>query len=197
MASFYMYVIGAEEESVIAFCQHVTSHDWLGEDYRLSPKETDEYYEAIVYGTCKWSVADSMVEIDEGLKQLTNLYHVSVEIYSTETCECFSEHFIIQRGSVILEECVPYYEVDVSSLAIDEYNEKYGSVEEYLKETDLWQYVTTGSWQDYQDDEFLSLGGFPEWKRTITLDDTDDTIEEIDDIDLMKLLGGDFDEAAL
>lgn len=80
-------------------------------------------------GDCAWSILCSMMtqyrKDSPSIESETKKLDLIVEIYSSEPGCCFQEHYVINRGDVIENDCVYYEEHWVSGYrSLDEYNEE-------------------------------------------------------------------------
>ena len=89
-------------------------------------EQTDQY--AIVSGSCAWSVTSCMLhqgninyytdfkkrypKIFQGtcMEETTEELDLKVEIFSEEPGEGFMEHYLIDKGKILIDDCVDYYE---------------------------------------------------------------------------------------
>lgn len=99
-------------------------------------------------GDCAWSVLTAMrnyADRNPSLESETERLGLAIEIYSSEPGCCFQEHVVIDKGNVIVEECVDYEEHWVWEFdTIEEYNAEYG----------------TNFTEDMVEDEYIKIGGF-------------------------------------
>ena len=117
--------------------------DLSDKDYRA-----DGTVEAYGYGDCAWSVLTAMrnyADRNPSLESETNRLGLVIEIYSSEPGCCFQEHVVIDKGDVIVDECVDYEEHWVDECE---------TIEEYNKEYD------TNFTEDMIDDGIVKIGGF-------------------------------------
>lgn len=122
----------------------------VGDTWYLQPDDTD----AIIDGDCRWSVEYAMIDKQHfNLPQKTKELDLVVEIYSQEND--FQEHYIIDRGVVIISHCTDYAEFDLSVFRTKEEAEKELNME-----------ITDNEWNEYHDD-WLPRGGFGDWIFTI------------------------------
>lgn len=142
----------------------------------LSDYEDDDEVIGDINGYCAWSCHSCMFEgsfsylSDDDNKQsfaisLPNAckeLQLELELFSSEPGECFAEHYFINKEGVILvEDCVEYYEKDLSditgnydsyeefkndNLETDITEEEYNSGDDYVTVCDL---MDNGCW-NYQ-----------------------------------------------
>ncbi len=84
--------------------------------------EDDDIIEAYFVGDCRWSVYSSMIngypeQPAEGkanvcipITEATKLLNLDVEIYSCEPGMAFAEHYVIEKGDIIVDETSEYHE---------------------------------------------------------------------------------------
>ena len=111
--------------------------------------EDNDIIEADVCGDCANSISSAMLS-GEGARDIcleseTKRLNLVVEAYSVEPGNGFQEHILIDRGEIIIEECVDYEEHDIQD---------YESVEDYNKENG------TDFTEDMVVDEYVHVGGF-------------------------------------
>lgn len=120
-----------------------------------------------INGDCAWSVQSCMFEngyYDSVKKNYNKNFHgttvpiesknlnLKIEIYSTEPGCQFQEHYLIDNGNVVIDDCVEYIEY-----WIDGYNFK--TKEEAEKEFDVK--FTDEEWEN--NDGVICRGGFDNW----------------------------------
>lgn len=78
-------------------------------------------------GDCAWSVLTAMCaeyrKDAPSLESETKRLGLVVEVFSSEPGCCFQEHYLIDKGEPILEECVDYLEYWVEGMNEEEINE--------------------------------------------------------------------------
>ena len=84
--------------------------------------------------------------------RLTEEYEVSVEMYSEETGFAFQEHYYIDKGKIICDECVDYIEICVDDLDEEEIEEEIDN-----------QRMTTEEFMSHVEDGYFRCGGFSDW----------------------------------
>lgn len=107
-----------------------------------------------VAGDCAWSVQTAILEPQGGrfAEDLARL-DLAVEVYSSEPGLQFQEHYVIDRGDVLVEEEVEYKEYWVEEMGreeLAEVAEELGLTPDYLMEN-------MNEWGDYR------VGGFESW----------------------------------
>lgn len=131
----------------------------------------DDENRAFIDGWCKWSVWSAMVDNAISMRTEPDMWYfgnakaselkfitlmeacerwnLTIEVYSEE-CGCaFQEHYIVVNGDLTCEECVEWHEYCLSD---------YETKEE--AEAELEIKITDEEWDN---DEFISRGGFEEW----------------------------------
>lgn len=133
----------------------------------------DEENRAFIDGWCKWSIQSAMIanaismreepdkwfwgenENKEDFEFITLIeackkWNLVMEVYSEEPgCE-FQEHILIDKGNVIIDECVDYYEY---------YVEEFETKDEAEKEYDI--IITDKEWDNRE--SYITRGGFENW----------------------------------
>lgn len=129
----------------------------------------DNIYQVIINGECAWSVGCCMFSVgyyDDLKERFPNEFrgttipaeskrlNLSIEIFSEECGCCFQEHYTVIDGDIIEDECVDWYEYDLS---------EYDTKEE--AEADLGFEITDEEWDSGE--EYISRGGFGDWSFSI------------------------------
>lgn len=129
----------------------------------------DNLYKVIINGECAWSVGCCMFRggyYDDFKERFQNEFrgttipaeserlNLSIEVFSEECGCCFQEHYTVIDGKIIEDECVDWYEYDLS---------EYDTKEE--AEENLEIEITDEEWNSGED--FISRGGFSSWDFTI------------------------------
>ena len=127
----------AEIEELVAMLSHKGDYkgNGLGEIDVFYPGELTEtsvpgVFELIGGGDCPWSVLCALrAEYHEvSLESESKRLGLVIEAYSSEPGAGFQEHILIDKGSVIVDECVDYKEYCIDSCdSVEQYNEKYGT----------------------------------------------------------------------
>ena len=107
----------------------------LGRAYECWIDDTEEYNEDFVSvevsGYCAWSVLAAMRDWNgrhPSLESETERLGLLVEFYSSESGCGFQEHCIIDKGNVVISECIDYEEHWIEEFdSVKEYNEEYGT----------------------------------------------------------------------
>ena len=125
----------------------------------------DDVYKAYISGDCAWSVSTCMLENGyyKDVKERYPKYfrgttlpiesqrlNLAIEVYSEECGMCFSEHYQIVNGEMLIDECVDYEEY-----YIGDYNSRLDA------EEDLGIEITKEEWNSGE--EYIKRGGFEEW----------------------------------
>lgn len=125
----------------------------LGRIYDCWVEDAEEYDETFVSvyanGNCAWSVLTAMRNYKgrhPSLESETKRLGLLVEVYSSEPGMCFQEHCMIDKGSVVIDECIDYEEHYIGDFdTIEEYNE---------------EYRTNFTEEMIQDEEYIYIGGY-------------------------------------
>lgn len=144
---------------------------YMGRGAEAEIQYEDEESRAFIDGWCKWSICSALIsnaismrtepetwhfgDVDVSQLEFITLmeacerWNLIVEVYSEE-CGCeFQEHYVVDHGKVVCNECVDYYEY-----CLDDYETKEEAEEELgIKITD----------EEWRDGGFISRGGFEEW----------------------------------
>lgn len=113
-------------------------HDGLGRvfecwynDDDFDAANDDDIVDVNVYLDVAWSIVSAMREYagrERSLESETKRLNLVFEAYSSELGVGFQEHVLIDRGDVLIDECVDYEEHWVDDYdKIEEYNEEYGT----------------------------------------------------------------------
>ena len=90
--------------------------------------EDEDIIRQTVHGDCAWSVATSMlkgreliystpddrfkdIRKDVNLIDASWLLDLEIEVYSKEPGMCFAEHYLIDNGKMIIDDCTDYQEI--------------------------------------------------------------------------------------
>lgn len=146
---------------------------WMGRGANAEIEYEDGANRAFINGDCKWSIQSALVDnaismrnnpagwyFDEGvdssklefitLFEACKKWNLNMEVYSEECGFEFQEHYIFADGDLICDECVDYYEYDISEFETKE------KAEEELGIT-----ITDAEWSNKE--EWVSRGGFENW----------------------------------
>jgi hypothetical protein len=127
--------------------------------------EIDEYDDGVfavtINGYCAWSVRSCMFDdgyygrikerYSDDFRGTTLLLEskklgLNIEVFSEESGMCFQEHCMIDKGEVVIDECIDYEEHYIGDFdTIEEYNEEYG---------------TNFTEDMIQDEEYIYIGGY-------------------------------------
>ena len=141
-----------------------------GADVTLEFEDNDT---ARIDGWCKWSVASALISNAISMRQKPNTWsfadgvnvanlqfitldeackkwNLTVEVYSQETGCCFQEHILVDKGSIVIDDCVDYNEY-----CIDEYKTKEEA------ETRIGVKITDEEWNS--GNTYICRGGFESW----------------------------------
>lgn len=120
-------------------------------------------------GSCPYSIKYAMREGEpygfESLEDISKRLGLVVEVFSTEPGNGFQEHFLVNQGEVLIDECVDdykeYFVEDMSEEEISQLAEKHGiSVGELMGKVNCNGEYCTGGIDGYAEfaDLFLYLG---------------------------------------
>ncbi len=141
---------------------HIFSCDILDET-PIEIAEDNDVIEVDVCGDCAWSISSALILCgDRNLKSETKRLNLVVEAYSSEPGNGFQEHMLIDRGEMIVDECVDYEEHDIQDYeSIEEYNEENGT--DFTEDMVVDEYVHVGGFGDrYMQYEYFSKEHFEE-----------------------------------
>lgn len=80
----------------------------------------------------------------------SKLLNLTIEVFSEEYGVGFQEHYVIQNGNVIIDECVDAQEYVACEFdTVEEFNEEYG-----LNITK----------EQFEEDDYIVIGGFGDWE---------------------------------
>ena len=176
ICSFSMCVKG-QHKDIESFYNAMSQNGniYMGRGAEAEIRYEDEESRAFIDGWCKWSIYSAMIsnaismrteteiwsfgDVDPSKLEFVTLmeacerWNLVVEAYSEE-CGCeFQEHYIIDNGELVEEQCVDWYEYD-----LDNYETKEEAEEELEIE------ITDEEWDN---GGFISRGGFGEWSFEI------------------------------
>lgn len=178
ICSFSMCVKGKHEDIESFYnAMFQKGNIYMGRGADADINYEDEENRAFIDGWCKWSIQSALIDnaismrknpdgwywgedTDKSKLEFVTLIEASekwnliVEVYSEESGCCFQEHYVVDNGDLIVEDCVDYYEY-----YLGEYNTK----EEAEKELDIK--ITDEEWNSGED--YISRGGFDDWDFTI------------------------------
>ena len=135
---FIMQITGRREnvEELIDMLKWQRKHkdEGLGRVYECWEDDieelNEEFISAQVSGYCAWSVLTAMRNYGgryPSLESETERLNLLVELYSSESGMGFQEHCMIDKGEVVIDECVDYEEHYVEDYdSIEDYNAEYG-----------------------------------------------------------------------
>lgn len=136
--SFDMKITGSidsiEEMIAMLSWEGKFKENGLGRVFSFDAMEVEEtdltgIYTVNGYGDCAWSVLCAMREEYRGeapsLEGETERLGLVLEVYSSEPGCCFQEHYLFDKGKVVIDDCVDYEEHCI---------EAYNSLEEYNRE---------------------------------------------------------------
>lgn len=136
------------------------------DDVPIEISEDNDVIEVDVCGDCANSIKSAMCSDGECrdicLESESKRLNVVVEAYSLEPGNEFSEHILIDRGEVVIYECVDYEEHDIQDYeSIEEYNEENGT--DFTEDMIVDEYVHIGGFGDsYGQFEYFGKEHFEE-----------------------------------
>ena len=98
--------------------------DYDAHDLMLAGK--DDIVEVYIFGGCRWSVLCALREEYKtpSLESETKRLNCVIELYSSEPGCQFQEHVLIDRGEVLIDDCVDYKFHEITAYdSLEEYNE--------------------------------------------------------------------------
>lgn len=148
---------------------------WMGRGAEAEISYKDEN-KAFITGWCKWSILSALIENAVSMRterekwgfgeddpkdlefitlfEACQKWNLVMEVYSEESgCE-FQEHFVCDKGLIVCEECVDWFEY-----GIYEYETKEEAEEELGIE------ITDEEWNEGND--YITRGGFESWNFEI------------------------------
>lgn len=174
MCLFRMMVKG-KKNNVEAFynAMRQKGNTWMGRGASAEIEYEDVSDRALISGECKWSIISALVDnaismrenpsgwyFGDGVNvndlefitlfEACKRWNLNMEVYSEE-CGCeFQEHYIFVDGELICEDCVDYYEYDIS---------EFETKEEAENELDIK--LTDEEWENKE--YWVYRGGFEDW----------------------------------
>ena len=177
ICDFSMCVKGTHDD-IEKFYNAMTQNGniYMGRGADAEIQYENEERRAFIDGWCKWSIWSSLIDnaismrnepdkwsfgdnVDKSKLEFITLieacrkWNITMEVYSEETGCCFQEHYIIINGDVELDECVDYYEYYLGDF--------------YTKEEAEEELGITITDEEWDNDEFISKGGFEDWEFNI------------------------------
>lgn len=179
LCDYDMRIVG-KKKNIQKFINALTQTGtiWMGRgaEANVTYEDTDgNDCVATVFGYCKWSIVSSLIDNAKSMRktpenwsfgsddkvltfitldEASKIYNVDVEVYSEEPgCE-FQEHYLIQKGKFIKDECVHYEEY---------FKGDFETKEDFEKEHDIT--ISDEIWNDGED--YYSVGGFKNWDFSI------------------------------
>ena len=120
------------QELLDLMCKHEIGRIFSCEydDYDLEVANDDDIISVMAYGDCAWSVLCAMLSeyVNPSLETETKRLNLVIEIYSTESGMGFQEHYLIDRGNKLIDECKDDYE--------EYWPQDYDSTEEFNEDND-------------------------------------------------------------
>ena len=107
-----------------------------------------------------WSVKSAMCNISNpnNLEELSKRLNLTIEIFSKEPGIGFMEHFVVENGTVMCDDCFDYYECD-----IDEFEEmmQSGDIGDDFWEQDyvVEAGMTRENYMEFERDGYIEVGG--------------------------------------
>lgn len=163
---FYEMKIRGTKENVKEFIKilqadyHCQKFFWEIFDVTLidSKFDNNENY-ALVCGNCAWSVYFCMFDgvntcnyefpNSKGttLEKESERLNLTIEVFAEEPLSGIMEHYVFTNGNIVVKKCVDYLEYDTYGFeSVKELNGEYG---------------TNFTQEQFDENEFLTIGGFP------------------------------------
>lgn len=119
--------------------------------------ELDGKYVVQCNGSCAWSVLSAMRQFDNenNIEQLSARLNLIIEAFSEECGLQFMEHFAIDSGAVLCDDCIDWTCYCIDEIEEEDFWEEYG--EDLIKAG-----ITKDNYMDYVIDDRISIGGI-EW----------------------------------
>ena len=161
-AFYHMKVVGDisnVEEFIRAMkWQGEYAEQGVGRVFNADVYEKEDNY-AIIGGDCAWSIISAMRNEfnNNNIEKLSERLHLAIEAYCEECGFEFQEHFLVNNGVVIIDQCVDWEEHCV---------EDYETKEE--AEEDLCVTFTEEEWRNRKANDYrICRGGFESWEFEI------------------------------
>ena len=110
-------------------------------------------------GDCAWSIWTAMrnAENPNNIEALSKRLNLMIEVISEEPGVGFMEHFAIDNGEILCDDCIDWTSICIDEIEDDEeeFWENYGA--ELAKEG-----ITRDNYMDYVVDDYINIGGI-EW----------------------------------
>lgn len=123
----------------------------------------ENYYFADIWADCAWSVLSAMrnASNSNNLEAISKRLDLTIEIFSKEPCAGFMEHFVVENGTVMVDDCFDYYECDA-----DKFEElvNNGALSDDFWERDFIKEagMTKENYMEFQHDGYIEVGGCDE-----------------------------------
>lgn len=170
-------IVRGERKNIEAFYNAMSQKGkiWMGRGASAEIEYEEGTNRALINGECKWSVQSALVDnaismrsdptgwyfgdgVDGSELEFITLFeackrwNLNMEVYSEE-CGCeFQEHYVFVDGDLVCDECVDYNEYDLSEFETKEEAEE-----------ELGIKITDEEWENKDDDEWITRGGFEAW----------------------------------
>lgn len=123
----------------------------------------DGLYYAKLGCDCAWSVKSAMRNKSNlnNLEAISERLGLTIEIFSREPGIGFMEHFVVENGNVLVDDCFDYYECDID---LFEDGLKDGCIgddfweQDFIKEAGM----TKENYMEFQRDGYIEVGGCDE-----------------------------------
>lgn len=155
---FDMKVAGREKNNCMAFYEMLKKEPtWETDEVQIAREGMENgFYFMELYGECKWSVLNAMDKREnrtksKTLKEESKRLSLEIDVYGTESSDCFAEHIRYKNGKRLTDDCVDYEEYywdKAEYPTIEAYNEAH--------HTDFTE-------EDFDIDGYHYDGGFNDW----------------------------------
>ena len=175
ICSFSMMVVGKKSNrDKFVDALKLKGTEWMGRGADIKISEENDG-SCVISGWCKWSVASALINNAESMRknpdkwillsdkrseltfitlpEASKKYNLDVEVFSEEPGCCFSEHYLIKKGTFEIEECVNYYEYCLCD---------YETKEEAEAEIGF-----SISDKDWNSKDYITSGGYESWDFSI------------------------------
>ena len=109
-----------------------------------------------LFGDCAWSIWSAMRKANNpnNIEALSKKLNLTIEVFSEEPGIGFMEHFAVENGKVLCDDCIDWTSICIDEMEDDEeeFWENYG--EELAKEG-----ITRENYEEYVQDERIDIGG--------------------------------------
>ena len=117
-----------------------------------------EYY-AKISGDCAWSVKSAMCQAynENNLEAISQRLNLTIEVFSEEPGIGFMEHFAVENGSIMVDDCFDYYECDIDEFEMLMNNDEldYFFEQDFVKEAGMIK----ENYMEFMHDGYIEVGG--------------------------------------